>query len=51
MSETVQMVLVTLVAVAALVVLVRPLFARSSPGSKARGCSNCSSAPAPTRRS
>lgn len=43
MNETVQAVVVTLVALAALLILLRPIFSRhrKSSSSKAGGCSNC----------
>ena len=43
MSETFQAVVVTLVALAALLILLRPIFGRDrkSSSSKAGGCSNC----------
>jgi hypothetical protein len=52
MNDTLQVVIVTLVALAALIVLLRPLFAREKSGpSKAGGCANCASAPQqPARR-
>jgi hypothetical protein len=46
MMDTVEVVLVTLVAVAALLMLVRQYFPRRSPNTPAPGCSNCASAPA-----
>lgn len=42
MGDTVQVLVVTVVALAALLVLIRPLFAREKPVSKPGGsCGNC----------
>ena len=45
MGDAVQVLVVTVVALAALLVLIRPLFAREKPASKAGGsCGNCAAA-------
>jgi len=49
MGETFQAVVVTAVAAGALLVLIRPLFARRRPAQKPGGCASCASAP-PTSR-
>jgi hypothetical protein len=49
MSDTLQVVIVTVVALAALLVLLRPLVARGKPRSKAGGCANCAATPPPAR--
>lgn len=50
MNDTVQAVVVTLVALAALVVLLRPLFSRKTPPTKPGGCSACADGPTRTTR-
>lgn len=44
-NDTVQVLVVSVIALAALLVLIRPLFARERPTAKAGGgCSNCAAA-------
>jgi hypothetical protein len=50
MTETLQAVVVSFVALAALLVLLRPILRRKPPASGAGGCANCSASQEPTRR-
>lgn len=51
MTETLQIIIVTVVALAAAFVLIRPFFRRKPPSSGAGSCANCSASQAPVRRS
>ena len=49
MTETLQIIVVSLVALAALFVLLRPLLRRKPPSSGSGGCANCSASQTPAR--